>query len=448
MVGIWLGVDDTDSPRGGCTTWVLTELLDEARSHGIDLIGEPRLVRLNPNVPWKTRGNAALSARFAVGRGPRRRLGEVDGHPVWSFANGRPIARGPAERFVEGAWRRVLRASRRGEPGTDPALVAADRRLPASLYWRAVREVVDAHEVRELLEDRAATVRIDGSDRGVVGAAAALAWPGAHATWEVIAYRPPERWGTPREVDPESVRAAQERFPDLFLCFDPRTRRMLVAPHTPCPILYGLRGTRPAAPLAARRRIVSETVDRWVLFRTNQGSGDHLVPRSIAELSAYGSAYLAGRVVSDPTVRAGGHVAFSLADDEGATITCRAFEPTKTLPRVARALRPGDRVRVWGSRGLGPDFRLEGIAVLRLSQRWTLGRPPRCSRCGRATRSLGTSRGFRCPECRRRWPPEAAVRTPAPVPLRRGAYHPTPSARRHLALLGPEGGRPARREGF
>ena len=74
---MWIGVDDTDGPNGGCTTHVLTELIRVAADRGFDVLGEPRLVRLNPNVPWKTRGNAALSVRVGRGVGPRARVGRA-----------------------------------------------------------------------------------------------------------------------------------------------------------------------------------------------------------------------------------------------------------------------------------------------------------------------------------------------------------------------------------
>jgi tRNA(Ile2)-agmatinylcytidine synthase len=435
---MWVGIDDTDSPRGGCTTWVLTELLAEARRNGVDLIGEPRLVRLNPNIPWKTRGNAALAARFGVGTGTRRRLGVVDGSPVWSYPRGRPLGVGRAAQWIEHAWERVLASSRVGEPNTDPALVAVDRPLPASLYWNAVREVVPVAEVDDVLEAEQAIVRTSGSRRGVVGASAAIAWRGARCSWELIAYRSPERSHLPREVDAESVREAQRRNPDLFLCEDPRTRRILVAPHTPCPILFGLRGTRPEAPMAARRIVRSEPVDRWVLFRTNQGSGDHLRRRPAAELTEFRSAVILGTVVSSPEVLAGGHVRVRMVDPAGVGVTCVAFEPTKTLPHVVGSLIPGDLVRVWGSRSEDPSLHLEGVELVRLELRSGPSRPPRCATCHRSTRSLGHLRGFRCPGCRRRWPPEAASRAVLTPTFEVGVYHPTPSARRHLAPRGPE----------
>ena len=57
-----IGMDDTDSVEGGCTTWLATEVIKELSD--FDLIDCPRLVRLNPNVPWKTRGNGAVSFTF------------------------------------------------------------------------------------------------------------------------------------------------------------------------------------------------------------------------------------------------------------------------------------------------------------------------------------------------------------------------------------------------
>jgi len=428
---IWLGVDDTDHPGGGCTTWTLTELVRVARSEGLDLIGEPRLVRLNPNVPWKTRGNAALAARFGHGTGDPRTIGSIDHRPVAAYLRGTGLDRAEADALFGAAWDRIDRLSAR-VPGTDPALVGADRPLPPALYWNAVRDVVDVGRTVSALEALGARCRHRGSRRGLVGASAAIAWPGRRATWELIAYRPAGRWGTPRAVDADSVDRAARSEPDLFLCHDGRTRRLLVAPHSPCPILYGLRGTTAEAPLRARRSIRTEPVDRWLLFRTNQATGDHLLPRAAAEVGPYLSAIVDGTVDRSPADRFGGHVGLAIRDDRGDRLPCVVFEPTKTLPSVVRSLRPGDRVRLWGGRGRSGAFRLEGIRLLRLVERATVTKP-RCDRCGRSARSAGRARGFRCPACGRRWPPEAARRTVIPPEFPAGEYHPTPSARRHLA---------------
>src|SRR5213593_4918130 len=80
---LWIGVDDTDSLRGMCTTFLAAELVRDL-TRDFDLVGYPRLVRLNPNIPWKTRGNAAVCLAIGVGRGPSGIVGSFDGAPVQS----------------------------------------------------------------------------------------------------------------------------------------------------------------------------------------------------------------------------------------------------------------------------------------------------------------------------------------------------------------------------
>ena len=60
---MFLGLDDTDSPDGMCTTY-LGALIAEALEKQGCVIKNMRLIRLNPNVPWKTRGNAAVCIEF------------------------------------------------------------------------------------------------------------------------------------------------------------------------------------------------------------------------------------------------------------------------------------------------------------------------------------------------------------------------------------------------
>lgn len=427
---------------------MLTELLALAREEGVDLLGEPRLVRLNPNIPWKTRGNAALAARFGHGQGRPRTAGEVHGRPVRSFTTGRSLSPAEGARFREAAWDRVLAVSRVGDPGTDPALVATRRQLPSESYWSAVRDIVPIPAVRATLRRHGAWFRTQGSSRGLVGAAAAIAWPGRRATWELAAYRVPERVGLARSIDAATVRRTARRFPSLFLCDDPRTRRLLVAPHTSCPVLFGLRSTRRAPLLAARPHIRSEPVDRWVVFRTNQASGDHLADRPVADLGPFRSARFEATVRAAPESRVGGHVLLPLADGLGRPVDCLAFEPTKTLPKVAASLVPGDRLVAWGSRGADAVFRLEGLRLLEVLPRLGPLRPPRCLRCGRSTSSLGAGRGYRCPGCRRRFPLESAAQSSRSPPYPLGEYHPTPSARRHLAPRAPGEGASVVTESF
>ncbi|HKS59437.1 MAG TPA: tRNA(Ile)(2)-agmatinylcytidine synthase [Thermoplasmata archaeon] len=433
----WVGIDDTDSRQGGCTTYTLTELIRDAISAGYDLVGHPRLVRLNPNIPFKTRGNAALAARFGHGVGRRFRVGQFPTGPVYAFHRGKPLSVPERKRLGELGWKAVMRTSAMPAPGTDPALVVAPHRLPARLYWEAVRGLVESESVGRLLDRWGVEWRSAGSGQGVVGATAAVAWAGGHPTFELLAYRAPAAIGTDRRIDPESVRRACRDYPSLFLCFDQRTRRLLVAPHTSCPILMGIRSTEPACLPRALGQVVSEPIDRWMVFQTNQATGDHLVRRPLGGVGPFLSASVTGVLRDGPLTGPGGHVRFSLAAGSE-VLPCIVFEPTKTLPRVVRSLLPGDRLRVAGGCGSDRLFRVERVDLLALRPRWSAAVPPRCPKCHLRMHSAGAGRGFRCRQCRVRLPPESAMRHPLVASIRTGRYDPTPSARRHLHPLAPE----------
>ncbi len=433
---MYVGLDDTDSPRGGCTTWVLTELLRELA--GTDLIGFPRLVRLNPNVPFKTRGNAALAAHLGHGSGLPRRVGQFGERALLAYPRGGPLTAAEA-RALPGRLRALLRRTARWEdPGVDPAFVVTERPLPEGLYWRAVRELVPVRDVERLLEGTAgARWEARGSGQGLVGAAASLAWPHRRVTYELLAYRDRARWGKPRELDPGEGEQISRRFPSTFHNYDPKTRRLLLAPHTPCPILYGIRGRDPRDLPGAARLLNGEAPERWVVFLTNQASGDHLAARSLTSWPPGTSGVVEASVVSEPERLPGGHVRLRVREGE-TSFDAYAFEPTKTLPAVARELLPGDRLRLWGTRPLGErgfSLNLEGLRVLSARPEFRRAGRPRCPRCGRRPANAGRPGGFRCRTCGVRMPPEAAPGEWVSRSRLRGVAHPTPSARRHLAPL-------------
>ena len=45
-----IGIDDTDSHEGMCTTYLATLLVDTLENHGVEFLDFPKLVRLNPNI--------------------------------------------------------------------------------------------------------------------------------------------------------------------------------------------------------------------------------------------------------------------------------------------------------------------------------------------------------------------------------------------------------------
>src|SRR4030066_1963705 len=72
-----LGLDDTDSARNGCTTYVAALLVEKLEKLRAKFLDYPNLVRLNPNVPWKTRGNGALCLRIKYDEGLEDQIKEA-----------------------------------------------------------------------------------------------------------------------------------------------------------------------------------------------------------------------------------------------------------------------------------------------------------------------------------------------------------------------------------
>src|SRR3972149_5101913 len=131
---LYLGVDDTDSLRGMCTTFLATELVQALADW--DLVGFPRLVRLNPNIPWKTRGNGAICLRLGRGHGPRFPVGQIGNRTVWAFRRGSEIPL--TDEILTKTAQVVERWAEFDDPSTNPAFVLLPQAPPAGRYWRAL----------------------------------------------------------------------------------------------------------------------------------------------------------------------------------------------------------------------------------------------------------------------------------------------------------------------
>jgi len=157
-----IGIDDTDSPRGMCTTYLGAVLGKRLARAGIT-VREARLVRLNPNVPWKTRGNAAVCL----------------------------IADGSPEKAFRLACNTVRELADLAHEHTHPGVVVSGDEMPSWFYKKAVQEFCTLDEAREIIDGAGALSRGYKQKRGLIGATAAACSDLDDPTYEILAYRDP-----------------------------------------------------------------------------------------------------------------------------------------------------------------------------------------------------------------------------------------------------------------
>ena len=396
-----LGIDDTDSPEGMCTTY-LGALLARRFLRDHIPVREARLLRLNPNVIYKTRGNAAICL-------------DVDG---------------PAELVFGIACEMVEKLAHFSHENTNPGVAVVNDRPPADFYHAAVRDFCTLEDAVAVLEESGALYRGYKNGRGLIGATAAVCSVLPDRTFEYLVYRKEGTAGTPRQVDRESLFEAETAtFPHTWDTVDMENNAVVCVPHTPDPVLFGIRGESPSWVALARQCVASEPSVIEQIFMTNQGTDAHLVRYGGGPLEE-GISYRAEGVVRTPPVTGrGGHVSTSIEVEGGPLVRCMAYEPTKGFRTVLRRLIPGDRVQVTGS-FKGGSINLEKLCLVCPAAGY-VSRPPLCPSCGARMTSAGHGKGYKCRRCPgRSMTPEVTEIERSIAP---GWYEVPPVARRHLA---------------
>jgi tRNA(Ile2)-agmatinylcytidine synthase len=413
-----IGLDDTDSTRRGCTTYIAALLVEKLTKLGATFIDYPSLVRLNPNVPWKTRGNGALCLRISHDDALELQIKET----VVST---------------------VEKHSDLENEGTDPGIVFLNSaRIPREIQDFAQNTITGISNIKnavKLLRKYGGETVAFKNGRGIIGALAAIGeiFQSDH-TFEIIAYRTPENYGSKRRVDEASIFEMDKATkPFTFNNVDEERKRVIITPRGPDPILLGIRGENPDAVKNAFQIVKAlEPVERWVVFRTNQGTDAHLIRvKELSQIRPYSSVIAKGSVSSPPRMIRGKHVIFSIKDP-GSEVDCAAYEPTGVLRSIARKLIMGDQVEVYGgvrprSSGRPLTINLEKIRLVKPAPQITY-RNPICLKCGARLKSMGKDKGFRCDKCRTRY--RTFTKTAARVKrdITRGLYITSTRSQRHL----------------
>ena len=137
----------------GCTTYIASLIIENVMKRAGVFLDYPMLIRLNPNVPWKTRGNGALCLRI---RHDAKLEGEIK----------------------EAAVSLVEEHSDLGFEGTNPGVVFfQSEKIPDEIRafaGNAISGVVTLKEAVRLIQKFGGEALGFKNGRGVIGALAAV----------------------------------------------------------------------------------------------------------------------------------------------------------------------------------------------------------------------------------------------------------------------------------
>ena len=389
----YIGIDDTDSPDGMCTTFLASTILNEFRANGIAIIDYPRLIRLNPFARFKTRGNGGVSFKLDLNQ-------DID------------LAKEIVLKYVS-------ELSMFDCDNTNPGVVFYQGEITEEMVdyaFNAIYSIITIEEAEDFAAKIGAEIHKFKKGRGIIGSIAAISCPLEDYTYELLAYRDSSRYGTLRNIDYDSVVEMDKKtYPETFENID--GKYLAIEPKTPCPVLYGIRSNSPEVLSIARDIVIpnEEIVDSCI-FKTNQHTDMHIQnANKISELKQYSCYKIKGTVKDKPHIIEGGHMFFTLYDE--------SKNPDYRLS--------GDLIEIYGGIGEQNTFNIEKFQVIRLNE--FVYKNPVCE-CGKRMTSAGKNKGFKCKSCGNKIESSEKVAERIERSLENGKFYETPvSARRHLA---------------
>ncbi|HJJ22099.1 MAG TPA: tRNA(Ile)(2)-agmatinylcytidine synthase [Nitrosopumilus sp.] len=406
-----IGFDDTDSPKGMCTTFLAYKIVDLLQKQKIEFLDFPRLIRFNPNIPWKTRGNGAVSIRIKT--------------------------KNPSK--VKNQIKNLVSKYSDIKNGANPGLVFFESDTIPSEFTNfsnlALWQLINRNNAKRFAKQNDLEFFYQGNGQGLVGAIGAIGYDFQDHTLELLSYRKRTKFGKERKISAENVKIMQEKtFPNTFNSFDTKKGRILITPHGPDPVFYGVRGENVNSLLYATKILKSdEKLDGYMIFKSNQGTGDHLKNELNSEnLKPYSSGKIIGIVSNTPKIVKGGHVFFKILS-KNHEFWCAVYKPTG-ISSVASNLIKGDKICVGGgvrkaSKHFPRIINLEFIDVTHL-EKDLLKSNPICKKCNKKMKSKGQYQGFQCIRCGKKASKKITVEIPRKI--KKQLYIPEISAHRHL----------------
>ena len=411
MQTLHIGFDDTDSRKGMCTTYLAYKIVNDLKKSHVEFLDYPRLVRFNPNIPWKTRGNGAVGISIRAKHPERIKKLVKDSVTKYSDIKN----------------------------GANPGLVFLQGdKIPKFLFdlsETAMYKLIHRNSVRKFYGKNKLEIFNLGNGQGLVGALGVIGYRFSDHTFELLSYRTKQKFGSKRIVEKSLVKNMHEKTSkNTFNSYDLENDSVLITPNGPDPVFYGIRGEDPKSVISASKMLAhSEKLDGYMIFKTNQGTGDHLKNEIDTEkFQPYTSGTIKGIVSSVPIIEKGGHVFFML-NTKGKEIRCGVYKPTQ-ITHVAKNLTIGDTVYIGGgvrkaSRKYSRVFNIEFLHIKKLVVVKKL-KNPFCKKCKKHMKSEGRNQGFRCIRCgKKAYEKNSEIISRQ---IKTGLYIPTTSAHRHL----------------
>lgn len=406
-----IGFDDTDSRKGMCTTFLAYKIVEYLKKEQVHFLDYPYLIRFNPNIPWKTRGNGAVAIKIKTEKPDTIKKNIIEFIKKYSSIN----------------------------EGANPGLVFYQQeKIPehfSKFGKTALCRLISRNQAKEFASKNDVESFYLGNGQGLVGAIGAIGYSFDDHTFELISYRKESNFGKKREIYKESVKEMQNLTRSrTFNSFDEEKNRVLIAPHGPDPVLFGVRGEDVESVLKGALMVrAAEKFAGYMVFRSNQGTGAHLKNElDVSDLKPFSSGTISGKISNEPKIKLGGHVIFSIIKD-GQEVQCAVYKPTG-ITQIASKLIKGDVVKVGGgirkaSKNHQRTLNVEFLQVLELEKNLKMVNPF-CPACKKRMKSKGKNQDFECIKCGSTSKHKTLEEIPREIEKR--LYVPILSAHRHL----------------
>jgi tRNA(Ile2)-agmatinylcytidine synthase len=407
-----IGFDDTDSPKGMCTTFLAYKIVDLLKKQDTEFLDFPKLIRFNPNIPWKTRGNGAVSLQIRT-KNPTK---------------------------IKNQIRNLVAKYSDIKNGANPGLVFYESKEIPEQFTKfsklALWQLINRNHAKKFAAKNNIEFFYQGNGQGLVGAIGAIGYDFKDHTLELLSYRKNSKFGKERKLSAASVKTMQEKtLPYTFNSFDNKKERVLITPHGPDPVFYGVRGENVDSLLHATKILkTNEKLAGYMIFKSNQGTGDHLTNElDTTNIKPYASGKITGIVSDKPKIVKGGHVFFSILSD-GYELQCAVYKPTG-ITSVALSLIKGDKVCIGGgirkaSKNYPRILNIEFIDVINLEKNLIKSNPT-CKKCDKKMKSKGKNQGYQCIKCGKKSLNKVILEIPRNI--KKQLYIPSVSAHRHLS---------------